>query len=71
MTTMGKSRKGAHTPNKPLAKKKPNVYGRGSISCQGHDNLETERIQPNSPPLECLSDDDVACVAYMHRKILK
>ena len=32
--------------------------GRGSISCRGQDSLETESVQPNSPPGEWFNDDD-------------
>ena len=33
------------------------MYG-GNIRCEGQDSLETESIQPNSPPGEWLNDDD-------------
>ena len=37
---------------------------RGSIICRGQDSVETESVQPNSPPGEWLNDDD--CTIYMY-----
>ena len=40
--------------------------GKGSISCRGQDNLETESVQPSSPPGEWLNHDDFlhTCIVY-------
>ena len=45
--------------------------GRGSISCRGQDSsLETESIQPNSPPGEWLNNDYVSTVTCMSRHVI-